>query len=155
MVPRSENNHGDSLTNLRATMKFQFIWEIPVRHIANLRVQQPTRKVLRLDTSLVWKDPIIAYLKDGTLPGDRAEARKLQHLATKYILFGVTLYKKSYSSLHSNPYLRCLDPDKARKVSRKSTTTIVEIMRVIAPSPIRSSIKGITGSRCSRMPRVT
>jgi len=29
------------------------------------------------------------------------------------------LYKKSYSSLHPDPYLRCLGPEEARKVMQK------------------------------------
>ena len=77
--------------NWGAATEFQFRREIPVEHIANPSVQQPVGEVLHLDTSLGWRDPIIAYLKDGTLPDDRAEVRKLQHLATKYTLLGDTL----------------------------------------------------------------
>ena len=49
-VPRSENNHADSLTNLGAATEFQFRREISVEHIANLSVQQPIGEVLRFDT---------------------------------------------------------------------------------------------------------
>ena len=55
------------------------------------------------------EDPIISFLKDGTLPDDKAEAQILQHLATRFVLFGGLLYKKSYSGLHSDPHLRCLE----------------------------------------------
>jgi len=65
-----------------------------------------------------WRDPIIAYLKDGTLPDDRAEALKLLHLATKYVLLGDVLYKKSYFKFHVDPYLRCLGPYEARRDAR-------------------------------------
>jgi len=37
-------------------------------------------------------------------------------LTTRYILLRVLLYKKSYFKLKSNPYLRCLGPDEAKKV---------------------------------------
>ena len=100
-------------------MEFQFRREISVEHITNPSVQQPTGEVLRLDTSPGWRSPIISYLKDRTLPDDRAEARKLQHMATRYILFGDILYKKSYSNLYPDPYLRCLDPVEARKVMQE------------------------------------
>jgi len=40
-------------------------------------------------------------------------------LATRYILLGDLLYKKSYIKLHSNPYLRCLGPDEAKKVMQE------------------------------------
>jgi len=39
-------------------------------------------EIIHLDFSSGWRDPIIAYLKGRTLPGDRAKARKLQHMAT-------------------------------------------------------------------------
>ena len=75
--PQSENNNADLLANLEAAMEFQFRREIPVKHITNPSVQQPTREVLRLDASPGWRNPIIAYLKDGTLRDDRVEVRKL------------------------------------------------------------------------------
>ena len=124
-VPRSANNHVESLANLGAATKFQFRREIPVEHIINSSIQQLTGEVLCLDTSPGWS-PIIAYLKDGTLPDDIIEARKLQHLATRYILLGDMLYKKSYSNPHSDPYLRCLSPEEAQRVMQESTTEIAE-----------------------------
>ena len=72
--------------------------------------------MLRLDTSLGWRDPIISYLKNGALSDNKAEAQKLQHLVTRYILQGDLLYKKSYSKMHSDPYLKCLSLEEARRV---------------------------------------
>ena len=114
-IPRSENNHVESLSNLGATTEFQFRWEIPVKHNANRIVQQLIGEVLRLDTSPGWRDHIIAYLKDRTLPDDRAEAQKLLYVATRCTLLGDALYKKSYFKLHADSYLRCLGPDEAQR----------------------------------------
>ena len=72
--------------------------------------------MLRLDISLGWRDLIINYLKEGVLWDDKTEAQKLQHMATWYVLLGDILYKKFYSKPHSDPYLRCLGPDEAKKV---------------------------------------
>jgi len=63
-----------------------------------------------------WRAPIIAYLKDGSHPDDRAEAQKLLHLAIRYTLLENILYKKSYSKLHADPYLRCFGSEKAPQV---------------------------------------
>ena len=76
-VPRSENNLIGSLANLGATMEFQFRHEIPFEHINNPSIQQLAGEVLCFDTLPRWREPIIAYLKDGTLLDDRIEARKL------------------------------------------------------------------------------
>ena len=62
---------------------------------------------------------MIAYLKDGSFPDDRAKVQKLLHLATRYTLFGDVLYKKSCSKLHVDPYLRCLRPDEAQRVMQE------------------------------------
>ena len=113
-VPSSENNHADFLANLILTTEFQFRWEIPVEHILTPSIQCPNRDILWLDTSPGWRDSIIAYLKDETLPGDIAEAQKVQHMATRYILIRELLYKKSYPKLHY-PYLRCL-PEEVKSV---------------------------------------
>ena len=118
-VPRSENNHVDSLANLEAAIEFQYGQEIRVEHIANPSVQRPIGKVFCLDTLSGWRDPIITYLKDGSLPDDKADAQKLLHLTTKYTLLGDILYKKSYSKLHVDPYLRCLGLDKTREVMQE------------------------------------
>jgi len=40
-------------------------------------------------------------------------------MATLYVLLRDILYKKSYSNLHPNPYLRCLNPEEAQKVMQK------------------------------------
>ena len=103
-----------SLANLVAATEFQFRHEISVKHIANPSVHRPIGEVLRLDTSPGWKDPIITYLKDESLPDDRAEAHKLFYLATRCTLFGDVLCKKSYSKFYSDPYLRCFGPDETQ-----------------------------------------
>ena len=119
VVPRSANNYADSLASLEAAVEFQFRWEIPIEHFTNPNIQQLAGEVLRLDTSAGWRSLIISYLKDGTLPDDRADARKLQHIATRYIIFRDILYQKSYSNLHPNPYLRCLGPEETWKVMQE------------------------------------
>ncbi|GJX48809.1 reverse transcriptase domain-containing protein [Tanacetum coccineum] len=51
-----------------------------------------------------WMTPIIEYLKDGTLPGNRKEASKLRIKAREYELLEGILYKRSFLK----PWLRCV-----------------------------------------------
>ncbi|GKB72001.1 hypothetical protein Tco_0933413 [Tanacetum coccineum] len=53
-----------------------------------------------------WMTPIIEYLKDGTLPGDRKEASKLCIKVRQYKLLEGILYKQSFLK----PLLRCVGP---------------------------------------------
>ena len=40
-------------------------------------------------------------------------------MATQYVLLGDVLYKKSYFSLHHDPYLRCVGSEEAQKVMQE------------------------------------
>ena len=82
--------------NLASATEYLFRREISCRAYPNSEHPVATG-ILCLDTSPGWKDPIIAYLKDRTLPNDKVEAQKLQHIATRYTLIGELMYKKSYS----------------------------------------------------------
>ena len=62
-----------------------------------------------------WMAPIISYLKDGTLPKGKDEARKLRVRSARYILLNDILYKRGFSQ----PYLICLSPDEANYVLRE------------------------------------
>ena len=58
---------------------------------------------------------IVAYLRDGRLPEERDEARKLRIRSAKYVLINEVLYKRGFSQ----PYLRCLAPDEANYILRE------------------------------------
>ena len=58
---------------------------------------------------------IISYLKEGQLPDDHVSARKLKIRASRFVLIGDKLYKRSFTLL----YLSCLAPDEANYVMRE------------------------------------
>ncbi|XP_059669410.1 uncharacterized protein LOC132314582 [Cornus florida] len=62
-----------------------------------------------------WTDPIIRYIKDGVLPTDRAEARKVKMWAARYMLIKGVLNKRSFSI----PYLRCVSSEEADYILRE------------------------------------
>ena len=59
--------------------------------------------------------PIISYLKDGTLPEGKDEARKLRVRSARYVLLNDALYKRGFSQ----PYHRCLSLDEVNYVLRE------------------------------------
>ena len=62
-----------------------------------------------------WMTLIVSYLKDGRLPEEKDEAKKLRVRSARYILMDEVLYKRGFSQ----PYLRCLAPNEANYVLRK------------------------------------
>ena len=58
---------------------------------------------------------IISYLKDGRLPEEKDEARKLRVRSARYVLMDKVLYKRGFAQ----PYLRCLAPDEENYVLRE------------------------------------
>ena len=51
-------------------------------------------------------DPIISYIKDGNLPTDPLEAKKVKVKSSRFIILKDKLYKRGFSQ----PYLKCLNP---------------------------------------------
>uniref|UniRef100_A0A2N9GA89 Integrase zinc-binding domain-containing protein n=1 Tax=Fagus sylvatica TaxID=28930 RepID=A0A2N9GA89_FAGSY len=62
-----------------------------------------------------WMSPIVRYLKEGRLPTDKTEARKLRIRASHFQLLDGILYKMGFS----RPHLRCLSPEEANYVIRE------------------------------------
>ena len=72
-------------------------------------------EVLQVQNEESWMTPIISYLKDGTLPEGKDEARKRKVWSARYVLLNDALYKRGFSQ----PYLRCLSPDEANYVLKE------------------------------------
>ena len=72
-------------------------------------------KVQQIEGEENWMTSIVTYLKDGRLPEERDEAKKLRIKSAKYVIIDEVLYKRGFSQ----PYLRCLVPNEADYVLRE------------------------------------
>ena len=59
-----------------------------------------------------WIDPIVTYIRDGTLPVNPSEARKIRVRSSRFMILNDELYKRGFFQ----PYLKCLDPEDAAYV---------------------------------------
>ena len=109
-IPREENMEADTLAKealaIGAMDEFD---EVPYV----LSIDLP--KVQQIENEENWMTPIVSYLKDERLSEGKDEARKLRVRAARYLLMDEVLYKRDFSQ----PYLRCLAPDKANYVLRE------------------------------------
>nr|XP_023910735.1 uncharacterized protein LOC112022377 [Quercus suber] len=107
---KEENMEADTLakeaSSSEAADKFDEIQYMPSVDIP---------EVQQVENRMNWMVPIVSYLKDGRLPDEKGEARKLRARATRYVLMDEILYRRGFSQ----PYLRCLAPDEANYILRE------------------------------------
>ena len=113
LIPWEENLSADKVARISLT-KDALAMEgllMEVQKISNidrlqaLSIQQPSN----------WMEPIISNIKDGQLPSDLSEAKKVRIRATRFTVLNGKLYKRGFSM----PYLKCLTPDEATYVLRE------------------------------------
>ena len=80
-VPQTQNSHVDSLATLATSVGERLLRIILVENLVTLAYNKQT--IVRVNFTLVgpsWMNPIVSFLKDGTLPKDRIEVEKTKIL---------------------------------------------------------------------------
>uniref|UniRef100_A0A2N9EZE4 Uncharacterized protein n=1 Tax=Fagus sylvatica TaxID=28930 RepID=A0A2N9EZE4_FAGSY len=108
-IGRDLNGHADALASLASVVAPELRRIISVGTQSLLSVGGDIiNEVCSVDQSVSWMSPILAYLKDDTLPADRKEADRIRRVAPRYwVSKEGNLYRRSYTG----PYLRCVHPD--------------------------------------------
>ena len=109
-IPREENIETDALAKETSANEPRDEFD-EVQYIPSIDLPE----VLQVQNEGNWMAPIISYLKDGSLPEGKDEARRLRVRSARYVLLNEVLYKRGFSQ----PYLRCLLPDEANYVLRE------------------------------------
>ncbi|XP_077217905.1 uncharacterized protein LOC143852409 [Tasmannia lanceolata] len=105
-ISRTLNARADALSKM-ASSKTTSWGNVYNEVLSRPRIER--EEVTHIDHEPSWMEPIIQYLKDGTLPEDIKEAWRITAKSTLYILKGEVLYKRSFSW----PLLKCLRPTDA------------------------------------------
>ncbi|KAL5545877.1 hypothetical protein UlMin_005564 [Ulmus minor] len=108
-VPRAENTNADALARLATGLEERLLKIVPIEILEVPSIDKP-EQVGSIVVRPCWMDPIISFLRDGTLPADKFEARRLRFRSACYFLDKGKLYKKGFSS----PSLLCLDEDRVK-----------------------------------------
>ena len=110
-IPREENSRADALAklaNANATVNNRMI-------IQETLHTPCIKKVMCIETELLWMTLIIHYLKMGKLPQNKQDVRKIEHRSAYFFIKNDQLYKKCFAL----PSLRCLTPKEANYVLRE------------------------------------
>ncbi|XP_077228418.1 uncharacterized protein LOC143861380 [Tasmannia lanceolata] len=107
-VPRIENAKADVLSKLAAS-GYTTLGSIRMEFLPTSSIESKAAETMQVENEPCWMDEIISYLRDGKLPEDKKEARKVIQRAARFSLSSDVLYKRSYTL----PYLKCLRPGDA------------------------------------------
>ncbi|XP_074336155.1 uncharacterized protein LOC141673317 [Apium graveolens] len=104
-VPREENGNADALAKMGSQMDNVLLEQIPlgiqeIPSILEMSVFQ-MQEVLQE----TWMSPILNYIRTGTFPEDKLQARRLRYQATRYVEYDGVLFKRGFNQ----SLLQCVD----------------------------------------------
>ncbi|KAL5537944.1 hypothetical protein UlMin_045731 [Ulmus minor] len=76
-VPRAENTTADALARLATGLEERLLKTVPIE-ILEVPSIEKSEQVGSIIVRPCWMDPIISFLRDGMLPADKFEARRLK-----------------------------------------------------------------------------
>ena len=86
-VPRSKNSHADSLATLATFLGQGLPRVIIVEDLVTPSCHdQAIVGVHSIQVGSSWMDPLVSFLRDGTLPEDRSKVEKIRRKAPRYWL---------------------------------------------------------------------
>ncbi|XP_022020027.1 uncharacterized protein LOC110920078 [Helianthus annuus] len=114
-IPRSKNKKADALSKLASVTFCHLSKEVLVETLQAPAIDQAETVMSISIQEKSWMTSILDYLKDSTLPEDKAQARKMKVKALQYQIHDGKLYRKKFLG----PLLRCLTPEETSYVIRE------------------------------------
>ena len=75
-VPINDNSNANALARLTMGVEDSLLKTVPIEIFEDPSINKPQQVDTIIDKP-IWMDPIIVYHRDGTLPEDKFEARRL------------------------------------------------------------------------------
>ena len=112
-IPQAKKSEADFLARLAASEDYNATSKLCVE----IKEQPSTEgeQVMKIKKQDEWMIPIIRYLKEGWLPEDKTEARKIQIRAAHFVIINDVLYRRGYSL----PCLRCTSSEEVDYILRE------------------------------------
>lgn len=93
----SKNKEADALSKLASVVYHNLSQRVQVEVLPRRSIVEKEQQVLEVeDEDESWMNPLIGYLKKGTLPSCEKEERKNKFNIDNYIMFTRRLYRKGY-----------------------------------------------------------
>ncbi|KAL2235897.1 UNVERIFIED_CONTAM: Retrovirus-related Pol polyprotein from transposon opus [Sesamum indicum] len=113
-VLRVENDKADALSKFGAAMSG--IKDRKITALGRKETAIAEKMVVQTVSEVVsWKDEIVKYLEDGSLPDDLIKAKRVRFRVTRFTILSGQLYKRTVNG----PLLKCSDEERAEHVMRE------------------------------------
>nr|GFA62547.1 reverse transcriptase domain-containing protein [Tanacetum cinerariifolium] len=114
-VPRSKKKKADALRKITSTSFAHLSKQVLVEVLENKSIKEKEVATVIEEDGPTWMTQLVDYLKEGVLPRDKKEARKLHLKARQYELMEGVLHRRSFLT----PWLRCVGPLQTDYVMRE------------------------------------
>ncbi|XP_057746490.1 uncharacterized protein LOC130965746 [Arachis stenosperma] len=114
-VPRERNARADLLSKLASTKSGHGNRSLIQEVVKSPSVSTEISAHLTSSNRESWTYPIWQYLRDGILPPDPKEERRIKREAANYTIIAGQLYKRGFSQ----PLLKCIEPGDTEYILRE------------------------------------
>ncbi|KAL0313614.1 UNVERIFIED_CONTAM: Ribonuclease HI [Sesamum radiatum] len=137
-IPRDENIKADCLSKLASALEDCETRHITIQYLPKARTPLAVQPITLGED---WRTPVIRWLEEDHLPDNQWQAARLKARATRFLLQGRTLCKRSYT----HPLLWCLSQEKESTSSKKYIADIVERTQAHGSWPIKPCEQDTSG----------
>ena len=109
-VPRSQNMVADEISKLASLEDGRIDEDLAMEIQKHPSIEEVQTFIIQDRSS--WMTPILSFLRDGHLPQDPGEARKIKKRAARFTILNDVLYKRGFSM----SYLKCVDVDETKYI---------------------------------------
>ncbi|XP_074324060.1 uncharacterized protein LOC141660982 [Apium graveolens] len=115
LIPRGQNEGADGLAKLGSRRESTLLGTVPLD--IQRQPSVPEHEVGSLSNELdpTWMTSILAYIREGSLPDEKNEARRIKYKAARYVIYDGILYRRGFSV----PLLKCIDGDECNYILRE------------------------------------
>ncbi|XP_074324392.1 uncharacterized protein LOC141661309 [Apium graveolens] len=115
LIPRGQNEGADELAKLGSRRESTLLGTVPLD--IQRQPSVPEHEVGSLNNELgpTWMTSILAYIREGSLPDEKNEARRIKYKAARYVIYDEILYRRGFSV----PLLKCIHGDECNYILRE------------------------------------
>ncbi|KAL0303750.1 UNVERIFIED_CONTAM: hypothetical protein Sradi_6243100 [Sesamum radiatum] len=113
-IPQNENERADALSKFGAMVAGVKNRKVTIVIKEHLEIEE-AKEVQVVEEPSSWKEELVRYLKNASLPDDPIRAKRIKFKAARFTMIGDELYRR----MVDGPLLKCIDGERAQYVLRE------------------------------------